>query len=99
MSTCSMRRTATEAASTRETLLEAAVPFFAEHGYAGASLEDLAAQLGVTRGAVYHHFGSKQGLFAAVVETLMARLEAEIVATAEGAPDLWAGMHAGCEAF
>jgi AcrR family transcriptional regulator len=48
-------------------LLDEATALFAERGHAGTSLEDVASASQVTRGAVYHHFASKQALFEAVL--------------------------------
>lgn len=56
--------------ATRAALLEAATRRFAELGFAGTSLEDVAADIQATRGAVYHHFSSKKALFEAVFEKL-----------------------------
>ena len=94
-----MRRTAEAAARTHESLLEAGVRYFAEHTYAEASLAEIAEQLGVTRGAIYHHFGSKRGFFEAVVERLLSDLRDRIVAAAEEAEDSWSGLRAGSDVF
>src|SRR5215471_5564610 len=59
--------------ATRAALLEEATTLFAERGYSGTSLEDVASASQVTRGAVYHHFASKQALFEAVLELQEAR--------------------------
>ncbi|WP_025155988.1 TetR/AcrR family transcriptional regulator [Leifsonia aquatica] len=59
---------------TRDQLLSAARAHFAEHGYAATSMDDLTASVGLTRGALYHHFGGKQGLLDAVVRRLDAEL-------------------------
>ena len=67
-----MRRTKEEAAQTRQDLLEAALTIFSQQGYAAARLEDIAEAAGVTRGAIYHHFGSKAELFQALVEDASA---------------------------
>jgi TetR/AcrR family acrAB operon transcriptional repressor len=67
-----MRRTKEEAAQTRQDLLEAALTSFSQQGYAAARLEDIAEAAGVTRGAIYHHFGSKAELFQALVEDASA---------------------------
>jgi AcrR family transcriptional regulator len=56
--------------ATRAALLEAATKRFAELGYAGTSLEDVAADIRASRGAVYHHFSSKRALFEAVFAAL-----------------------------
>ena len=54
--------------ATRAALLDEATRLFAQRGYAGTSLEDVAAASQVTRGAVYHHFDGKQALFEAVLD-------------------------------
>jgi AcrR family transcriptional regulator len=69
------RRTQAErAAETREALIAAARPLFAERGFAEVALETIVRAAGVTRGALYHHFADKTELFAAVFE----RVEAEV---------------------
>jgi AcrR family transcriptional regulator len=57
---------------TRERLLVAARELFGERGYEGTSIEAVLARAGVKRGALYHHFESKQALFDAVLERLVA---------------------------
>jgi len=56
-----------QAEATRGELLRVAADLFAERGYAGASLDDIAHAAGLTKGALYHHFRDKRGLFEAVV--------------------------------
>ena len=51
---------------TRAKLIKAARKAFAEKGFAAASMDDLTAEAGLTRGALYHNFGDKKGLLAAV---------------------------------
>jgi AcrR family transcriptional regulator len=75
-------------AATRTALLDEATALFAERGYAGTSLEDVASASQVTRGAVYHHFASKQALFEAVLDLQEARVTAEVIAAA-GTADPW----------
>jgi AcrR family transcriptional regulator len=71
------RRTqAARAAETREALIGAARPLFAEHGFSEVALETIVHAAGVTRGALYHHFADKTELFAAVFE----RVEGEVAA-------------------
>jgi AcrR family transcriptional regulator len=84
---------------TRDEILRIATRRFAESGFAGVALEDLVAEAGLTRGALYHHFGSKLGLFAAVVERAQFAV-ADAVEQAAGvdAPPLDAFL-AGCRAF
>ena len=71
--------------ATRAALLDEATTLFAERGYAGTSLEDVASASRVTRGAVYHHFASKQALFEAVLDLQEERATTEIVAAAAAA--------------
>ncbi len=58
------------AEATRRALLDAATGLFAERGYAGTSVEDIARAARVTRGALYHHFAGKRDVFEAVFEEL-----------------------------
>ncbi|HWG63722.1 MAG TPA: TetR family transcriptional regulator [Streptosporangiaceae bacterium] len=84
--------------ATRASLLEEATALFAERGYAGTSLEDVAAASQVTRGAVYHHFAGKQALFEAVLDLQETRADADIVAAATAA-DPWEAALLALDAF
>lgn len=70
-----VRRTRAETEETRVTLLATARQVFGERGYADTSMDDLTAQANLTRGALYHHFGDKRGLLAAVVEQIDAEMD------------------------
>ncbi|HXB64850.1 MAG TPA: TetR/AcrR family transcriptional regulator [Solirubrobacteraceae bacterium] len=59
-------------AQTRAALLEAAADVYARRGFAGATLEEVAAEAGFTKGAVYAHFGSKENLLLALMEEHLA---------------------------
>ncbi len=63
-----MKRTKEEADTTKASIIDAALKVFCRRGYAATSLEEIAAEAGVTRGAVYHHFDGKVGLYDAVIE-------------------------------
>jgi TetR/AcrR family transcriptional regulator, acrAB operon repressor len=63
-----VRKTKDEALETREGLLDAAVQVFGEKGVSQASLADIAAAAGVTRGAIYWHFKNKADLIDALFE-------------------------------
>ncbi|HML51913.1 MAG TPA: TetR family transcriptional regulator [Propionicimonas sp.] len=71
-----------ESATGRERIIAAAIELFAEQGYAGASVRDIAARAGVTGGLIVHHFGTKAALRdecdAAVIESVF---------TAKATPD------------
>ena len=64
-----MKRTAQEAEQTRQDLLAAALAVFSRKGFDATRLEDIAEAAGVTRGAVYHHFGGKNELYLSLLET------------------------------
>ena len=64
---------------TRSTLLQAAAALFEERGYAGTSLDDVAATARTTKGAVYHHFSDKRALFREVYDALAAKTAERVV--------------------
>jgi len=80
-------------------LLELAEALFAERGYAGASMDELARRAGVTKPVVYELFGSKDGLFGACVERSIERLAADISAAVRAEGDPEARLRAGGLAF
>ncbi|TDT59311.1 TetR family transcriptional regulator [Enterobacter sp. AG5470] len=65
-----VKRRAETMEENRSKLVAAARKAFAEKGFAAASMDELTASVGLTRGALYHNFGDKQGLLAAVVAQL-----------------------------
>lgn len=80
------RRTQAERrAATRRALSGAARGLFAERGYHGVAAEEIVGKAGVTRGAMYHHFGDKRGLFRAVVEEIEAEVDEVVLEAARGA--------------
>ena len=64
------RKTKVEAEATKDAILEAAAEVFVIKGVSKASLEEIASQAGVTRGAIYWHFKNKKDIFAALHEQL-----------------------------
>ncbi len=58
----------------REQLIDVGCSLFAERGYDGASIEEVAARAGVSKPVVYGHFGGKEGLYAVVVDREVQRL-------------------------
>jgi TetR/AcrR family transcriptional regulator len=62
--------------SKRELIVEVAMRHFAEHGYRGARVEDIAAEVGVAKGTVFLHFGNKEGLFLAAFQQAVSELPA-----------------------
>ena len=67
---------------TRERLIAVAVDLFHRYSYAGTSLQMIADELGFTKGAIYHHFRTREDLLRAIVAPMIDELE-EIVAAAE----------------
>lgn len=53
------------AVAKRELIVECAMRHFAEHGFQGAKIESIAGELGIAKGSIFQHFGSKAGLFLA----------------------------------
>ncbi len=85
--------------ATRQALIDAGRRHFGDAGYAATSMDDLTASASLTRGALYHHFGGKSGLLAAVVETVDAELSASLDAAAAEAPDPLGALTARCVAY
>ncbi len=79
-------------AETRKKLIEVARRTFAEYGYADTSMDKLTAEAGLTRGALYHHFGDKRGLFAAVVDQIDSQMAEYAQQHREQPDDLWGGL-------
>ena len=59
------------AGNTRERILEVSLELFAQSGYLGTSMSDIAKQLGITKGALYKHYRSKQEILDRIVEHLV----------------------------
>lgn len=98
------RASAADAARTAQRILESATDLFAAQGFAEVSLDDVARAAGVTRGAVYHHYDNKTGLFTAVaarVQSDVAQAVVTAAAHAGAAPgdQLRAGSHAFLDAI
>lgn len=95
----SKRTQAERSEATRSALIAAARPLFAEHGYAGLSAGEIVAGAGLTRGALYHHFGGKKELFAAVVEQVEAELTQRIAEVALAQEDPFDQLRTGLAMF
>ncbi|HUA35534.1 MAG TPA: helix-turn-helix domain-containing protein [Candidatus Binataceae bacterium] len=83
----------------REKIIDGARKLFAEKGYANTSIPDLVNAAGVTRGALYFYFKSKDDLFAEVFERVLRGMFAKTLAAAAEGPTLWGRIHNGREAF
>lgn len=71
-----VRRTKEDALATRDSIMDAAEQLFVERGVSGTSLQHIATEAGVTRGAIYWHFEDKGALFNAMRERATMPLEA-----------------------
>ncbi|AHL33344.1 TetR family transcriptional regulator [Pseudomonas brassicacearum] len=77
---------------TRGKLIKAARKAFATKGYADSSMDDLTAQAGLTRGALYHHFGDKKGLLQAVITQIDEEMMARLSVIIDEAATIWDGF-------
>jgi TetR/AcrR family transcriptional regulator len=91
--------------STREAILDAARTAFAEGGYAGASISDIARAVGIAKASVLHHFPNKDELYTATFERLLAewfvKIEGAVLVDppVEGWSQFERGLTAGFEFF
>ena len=69
-----------DAAATREVLLDAASMVFAEGGFAGARVDEIAARAGVNKALIYAYYGDKKGLYRAVLASRVAEFADPVVA-------------------
>jgi AcrR family transcriptional regulator len=76
-------RSGPRSAAKRERIVEAAMRAFAEHGYQGAKVEDIATELRIAKGSIFQHFGSKAGLFLAAYRRAVQSLPAWLDAPSE----------------
>jgi AcrR family transcriptional regulator len=76
-------------AETRAKLIAAARHAFGTVGYAEASMDDFTASAGLTRGALYHHFGDKKGLLQAVIAEIDGEMAVRVNEVASKAPTRW----------
>lgn len=84
---------------TRSKLIQAARRSFAIHGYANASMDELTAEAGLTRGALYHHFGDKKGLLQAVVDQIDTEMADKAHALSAREKDMWKRLLAEAIAY
>ncbi|WP_459778386.1 TetR/AcrR family transcriptional regulator [Photobacterium sp. R1] len=84
---------------TRLSLIEVARKQFGSAGFADTVMDELTGEAGLTRGALYHHFGSKKGLFLAVYQQVDRDMDERLRAVALSAPDDWSALTGRCQAY
>lgn len=85
--------------ATRSELIEAGRALFATRGYDAVGTEEIVAAAGVTRGALYHHFDGKRGLFAAIFESVERELTERFPYEALTGEDPFGELVSGIETF
>ncbi|MEN1729126.1 MAG: TetR/AcrR family transcriptional regulator [Pseudomonadota bacterium] len=71
---------------TRERFIQAATRLFSERGFYGASMDQIAREVGLTKQAMIHHFGTKEKLYGAVLEDISERLMDELAKQGKETP-------------
>lgn len=94
-----MKKNKEETYETIVSLIEVARRFFTERGYAASSMEEIVAEANLTRGALYHHFRNKRGLFQAVMEAIQKEIGERVEAEASRSKNPWEQLSLGCRAF
>lgn len=87
-----MRRRRVRSEATRQHIVAAAAELLAEQGYVATSLEQVAAHAGLTRGAIYYHFASKEALYWEVVGPALQRAQERLRERAEKKLDPTVGI-------
>ncbi|UVO27497.1 TetR/AcrR family transcriptional regulator [Bradyrhizobium arachidis] len=94
-----MAKQAERRAATTEAILTAARRLFGEQGFAATTVDDIADQADVAKGAVYHHFKTKEALFEAVFDQVSRDLVQEIDRAVRGEKDVLTMMVAGTQHY
>lgn len=84
---------------TRSQLIATARQVFTRQGFAHTTMEDITSAVGLTRGALYHHFGNKEGLLLAVIEQIESEVGERLQAVSDAAPSLWEGFRSRCRTY
>src|SRR5579863_5516439 len=94
-----MARQAERREASREAILGAAQRLFAEHGFAAVTVDQIAGAAGLAKGAVYHHFPSKEAIFEAAFERTSAALQHQVRTVAAASSDRLKALAAGARAY
>jgi AcrR family transcriptional regulator len=84
---------------TRQEIIKTATRLFAKSGYQAVSIETLLEAVKISRGALYHHFSSKDAVFEAVLESVEQSLARDIIAASRGLVDPVEALRAGSAAW
>lgn len=95
----SRRTQAERTAATRGALVEAGRTLFSTKGFAEVGTDELARAAGVSRGALYHQYGGKLGLFEAVLEQVEHDLVAVVAQALDSVADPWGALTTGVDAW
>jgi AcrR family transcriptional regulator len=93
------RTKAEQTLHTRRAILDRARYLFATKGYAATGTEEIISELGITRGALYHQFSDKLGVFQAVVAEAYSEMTNYISRKVAPIQDPWEQLVIGCQAF
>lgn len=85
--------------ATRSAIIKAAYRLFGDRGFAATTIDEVAGAARVAKGAVYHHFATKEALFEAVFEQVSQELVAEVDRVARSEKDALAAMARGTRAY
>ncbi|MGY4508828.1 TetR/AcrR family transcriptional regulator [Bradyrhizobium sp. USDA 3650] len=94
-----MAKQAERRAATSEAILTAARRLFGTQGFAATTMDEIAEAAHVAKGAVYHHFKTKEAVFEAVFDQVSRDLVAEIDSTARAEKDVLAAMVGGTQHY
>jgi AcrR family transcriptional regulator len=84
---------------TRRAILDRARQLFATKGYVATGTEEIISELGITRGALYHQFSDKLGVFKAVVTEAYREMADYVGQKVQPLDDPWEQLVIGCQAF
>ena len=96
------KRTKADANQTREDLIQAATKLFEANGYANTSINDICGEVGITKGALFHHFTSKQDVFLEIWTRLQVAMDQEAreaAISARNPDDPYSAFLAGCKVY
>ena len=85
--------------TTRRKIIDTATRLFAERGFEQVSTTDVQDACAISRGALYHHFASKEALFTVVLETVEAEIAAQLLTSASGIDEPLDSLRAGCRTW